>query len=430
MHMHLPPCSGAPPAGRGQNSVDWAPSDPGRSTTPESPRWRTEIGAGSLLAGKKVLVLGGGFGGVQAAISARAALDATHAVTIVDRDRVPRLCGMNPLLIVGERETDKTGRSLGRLANRGIRFVEANIDAIDTAGQEVATSAGTLDYDYLVVALGAQYDWDAVPGARNAYSFYDFDRARHLRRRLSRLKRGKIVLAASKPPYKCPSAVFETAMILDWWAKRKGIREDIDIAVHVPQPGLLGVDDTETSLRIGIALEQRGIELVTSAGVTEVSPNGREASFADGSSTSASVIATVPVHKVPDVVADTGMINGEPWVPVNRATLETSVPSMFAIGDANVIAAGEFALPKAGDLAAGQGIKVGEIIASRINGSDEPEPYDGVGSLHLAYSGRRSARVGARFLADGGPDIILTDPTVSGMKTRERFEQNWQSFKV
>ena len=64
------------------------------------------------MAGKKVLVLGGGFGGVRAAISARAALDSDHEVTIVDRNRMPHLCGMNPLLIVGERETNKTGRSL------------------------------------------------------------------------------------------------------------------------------------------------------------------------------------------------------------------------------------------------------------------------------------------------------------------------------
>ncbi|MCZ6538827.1 MAG: FAD/NAD(P)-binding oxidoreductase, partial [Chloroflexi bacterium] len=327
------------------------------------------------MAGKKVLVLGGGFGGVQAAISARAALDASHEVTIIDRNRVPHLCGMNPLLIVGERETDKAGRSLGRLANRGIKFVEASIDLIDTSGQKVATSDGTFDFDYLIVALGAQYDWDAVPGARDAYSFYDFDYARRLRRRLSRLKRGKVVIAASKPPYKCPPAPFETAMIINWWARKNGIRKDIEISVYIPEPGPLGVAGKEASMRVRSALDQRGIELVTGAGVTEVARDGREASFGDGSSTSANIIATIPVHKIPDVVADSGVANGKPWVPVDAATLETSTSNVFAIGDVNVIPAGDFAIPKAGVFAAGQGIKVGEVIASRVNGSDEPEPY-------------------------------------------------------
>ena len=382
------------------------------------------------MTGKKVLVLGGGFGGVRAAISARAALDSDHEVTIVDRNRMPHLCGMNPLLIVGERETNKTGRSLGRLANRGIKFVEANIDLIDTDAQNVATSAGTLDYDYLVVALGAAYDWDAVPGARDAYSFYDFDYARQLRRRLSRLKRGKIVLAASKPPYKCPPAPFETTMIINWWARKKGIRKDIDISVYIPEPGPLGVAGKEASMRVRSALDQRGIELITEAGVTEVSTDGREASFTDGSSTSASIIATIPVHRLPDVVAASGIANGKPWVPVDRATLETSTANVFAIGDVNVVPSGDFAIPKAGVFAAGQGTKGGEVIASRVNDSNAPEPYDGVGFCFMAYSGGRAATVGGEFLADGGPDTVLTDPSVAGNRSKERFERDWRSFKI
>jgi sulfide:quinone oxidoreductase len=382
------------------------------------------------MAGSKVLVLGGGFGGVQAAIEARASLDSSHEVTIIDKNRVPHLCGMNPLLIVGERDTDKTGRSLGRLANRGINFVEANIDLIDTANQQVATSNGTFDYDYLVVALGAAYDWDAVPGARNAYSFYDFDYARHLRRRLSRLKHGKIVIAASKPPYKCPPAPFETAMMINWWARRKGIRKDIELSVYIPEPGPLGVAGKEASMRVRNALDQRGIELVTGAGVTEVSTNGREASFADGSSTSANIIATIPVHKIPDIVAASGISNGKPWVPVNKATLETSASNVFAIGDVNVVPSGDFAIPKAGVFAAAQGTKVGEVIASRINESHEPDPYDGVGYCFMTYSGGRSATVGGEFLADGGPQTVLSEPTVSGMKAKERFERDWRNFKI
>jgi sulfide:quinone oxidoreductase len=390
----------------------------------------TDLGGDFLMTGKKVLVLGGGFGGVRAAISARAALDSDHEVTIVDRNRMPHLCGMNPLLIVGERETNKTGRSLGRLANRGIKFVEANIDLIDTDAQNVATSAGTLDYDYLVVALGAAYDWDAVPGARDAYSFYDFDYARQLRRRLGRLKRGKIVLAASKPPYKCPPAPFETTMIINWWARKKGIRKDIDISVYIPEPGPLGVAGKEASMRVRSALDQRGIELITEAGVTEVSTDGREASFTDGSSTSASIIATIPVHRLPDVVAASGIANGKPWVPVDRATLETSTANVFAIGDVNVVPSGDFAIPKAGVFAAGQGTKVGEVIASRVNDSNVPEPYDGVGFCFMAYSGGRAATVGGEFLADGGPDTVLTDPSVAGNRSKERFERDWRSFKI
>ena len=134
----------------------------------------------------------------------------------------------------------------------------------------------------------------------------------------------------------------------------------------------MGVAGKEASGRIRAALEQRGIELIGSAGVTEVARNGREASFGDGSSTTADIIATVPVHKMPDVVASSGISGGKPWVPVDRGTLETSVSNVFAIGDVNVVPSGDFAIPKAGVFAAGQGTKVGEIIASRINDSGTP----------------------------------------------------------
>ncbi len=382
------------------------------------------------MVGSKVLVLGGGFGGVQAAITARAALDSTHEVTIVDQHRVTHLCGMNPLLIVGEQDANKTGRSLGRLSNRGVKFMEAHVNSINTQDQKVITSVETLDYDYLVIALGAQYDWNAVPGSKDAYSFYDFDYARRLRRRLSRLKRGKIVLAAAKPPYKCPPAPFETAMMLNWWARKKGMRKNIEISVYIPEPGPLGVAGKEASKRVRNALGQRGIELVTEAGVVEVSPNGREASFADGSSTFADVIATIPVHKIPDVVADSGISKGKPWVPVNSKTLETSITNIFAIGDVNVIPSGEFAIPKAGVFASGQGKKVGEIIASQINQSDTPDPYDGVGLCYLSYSGGRSATVGGKFLTGSGPETTLSDPTTSGKKHKDRFERDWRNFKI
>ncbi len=382
------------------------------------------------MAGKKILVLGGGFGGVQVAIEARTALDASHEVVIIDRDRISHLCGMNPLLIVGERNTNKAGRSLGRLANRGISFLEADIELIDTNARNVTTSTGIIDYDYLVIALGAQYDWDAVPGARNAYSFYDFGYACRLRRRLSRLKRGKIVFAASTPPYKCPPAPLETAMIVNWWARKKGVRKDIDISVYIPESAPLGVAGKQASTRVRRDLEARGIQLVTSAGVTEVSDDARQASFADGSSATADVIATIPVHKIPDVVAASGIADGKPWVTVDHKTLETSASNIFAVGDVNVVPSGEFAIPKAGIFAAGQGAKVGEVIASRINESHEPEPYDGAGFCFMAYSGGRSATITGEFLAEGGPRSFLTEPTVSGMKRKERFEIDWRNFKT
>ena len=383
------------------------------------------------MTGKKILVLGGGFGGASAARTARALLPAEHEVTLVDRNRVTHLSGMNPLLVVGERDVRKTGRSLGQLANRGIKFVEAGINRVDTADQVVQTSSGTFEYDYLVVALGADYDWDAVPGARAAYSFYNLETARRLRRRLSRFKRGKIAFLVARPPYKCPPAPLETAMILNWHFRRLGIRHDVELMVAIPEPGPLGVAGPDASKSVRAELDRRGVELRTQAGVTEVSANGREAQLADGSSVQADVIATVPVHVVPQVVREAGLTDGKPWTPVNNDTLETSTGDVFAIGDVNVVPFGDgFAVPKAGVFASAQGEKVGEIIASRVLGTDPPGRYEGHGGCFLAVSGTQSSLISGEFLAPGGADISLSAATASGMRGKERFERDWRRFRI
>ena len=383
------------------------------------------------MSGKKIVVLGGGFGGVRAAITARSLLDANHEVVLIDRNRVTYLCGANPFLIVGERAIDKTSRSLGRLANRGIRFVEDDIQQIDTSDRVVHTSSGEFPFDYLVVALGAAYDWNAVPRSSQAHSFYSFETAIRLRRRLNRLRRGRIIIAAAAPPYKCPPAPFEVAMVIDSAFKKKGIRRDTEIHVFIPEPTPVAVAGSAASQRVRSDLARKGIELHVAAGVREVAGGGRSASFADGSSIDADVIATIPVHRLPAVVGESGLAGGKPWVPVDRHTLETGESDIFAVGDVNTIPIGEDrAVPKAGVFASGQGEVVGQLIASRINGSEQPPPYDGVGKCFMAYSGSQSAMLGGTFLAEGGPKVGLEPPTAAGMRRKERFELDWRRFRI
>lgn len=383
------------------------------------------------MASKKVVVLGGGFGGVAAARVARSLLPAEHEVTLIDRDRVTRLCGMNPMLIVGERDVRKTGRSLGQLANRGINFVESEISCINTMGRTVNTAAGTFEYDFLVVALGASYDWDAVPGSDLAYSFYNLETSRRLRRRLSRFRRGRLVISVARPPYKCPPAPFETAMMVHWYFRRQGIRKDSEIIVTIPEPAPMGVAGPEASSRLREDLARRDIELRTGVEVTTVTVDAMEAGYSDGSAITADVIVTVPVHKLPQIVVESKLSEGKPWVPVETSTLETETTGVFAIGDVNAVPLGEGkAVPKAGVFASAQGEHVATTIASRILGTEPPAPYDGSGECFLAYSATQSAMVGGQFITPSGPMVGLKPPSTAGMRSKERFERDWRKFRV
>jgi NADPH-dependent 2,4-dienoyl-CoA reductase/sulfur reductase-like enzyme len=109
---------------------------------------------------------------------------------------------MNPMLVVGEREPATTTRSISRLAERGVDFRRGEVTGLDLESREITTDTGVVPFDHLVVALGASYDWNAVPGSDSAHSFYSFDEAVRLRDEIAGLRGGTIVIAAARPPYK------------------------------------------------------------------------------------------------------------------------------------------------------------------------------------------------------------------------------------
>ena len=376
------------------------------------------------------MVIGGGFGGVAAARTARSLLDLQHEVTLLDRNRRTYLCGSFPLLIVREREAAKVSRSLGSLTNRGVRYVQAEVDWIDVASKTVATSAGVMGYDHLVVASGAAYDWEAVPGAVNAYSFYDVASARRLRRKLSAFRRGRIVVAVSSLPYKCPPAPFEVAMILDWAYKRRGVRRDIELHVFTPEPAPLPVAGPDAGARLVRDMERRGIQLHTNAAVTEVARSGREAAFSDGTAMDAELVITIPTHRVPPAIATSGLARDGGWIEVEPRTLQTPHPGVYAVGDVNMVPmANGRPLPKAGVLATAEGETVGRNIAAAVNGT-EPTAFAGAGHCFIAYSGTQAGMVRGEFLAEGKPDVKLQQPSARGYRAKERFERDWRRFRI
>ena len=383
------------------------------------------------MTGSEVLVLGGGFGGAAAALETRRRLGPEHRVTLIDRTHQAHLCGANPLLVVGERLAQGVTRSLEPLAGEGVELVQGEVLGIDLETREVTTDRGGFGFDHLVVALGAVYDWEEVPGSADAHTFYHHEGAVRLRERLAGLDEGRIVVAAARPPYKCPPAPIEGALILDWWFRKRGVRAAVDLHLTIPEPAPLGVAGPEVSTRVSRLVEERGVSLHTGEGLVEVAGSGRVARFAGGSEKEADVVVVVPAHRVPKVVEASGLTDGKPWVPVDPATLETSTPEVFAVGDVNAIPIGpDRGLPKAGTFASGEGRTVGALIASRILDTGPPQPYTGDGHCFLAFSGEESAQVGGTFLAPGGPQVELGEATVEGMAAKSRWEDDWQAFRV
>lgn len=304
--------------------------------------------------------------------------------------------------------------------------MEAGIERIATSDHVVHTSQGSFPFDYLVVALGSSYDWDAVPGARDGYSFYELEQAERLHERLRDFTGGTIAVGVAGAPIKCPPAPFEMLLMIDWWLRERGLRDVSELHVAIPGPAPLAIAGPRPSAMMTDMLARRGIVIHTGAAV--VALDGGSMLLADGTELSVDVPITVPIHRPPPVVVD--LLDGAPWMRVDRAKLETSIPDVFAVGDVNVVPIKSVALPKAGVFAAGEGRTAGGVIVSRIDEVEPPGPYDGVGHCFVAFSGEQGAEIGGRFFAEGGPDVALATPSRDGMDGKEHFDEEWKAFRI
>src|SRR3974390_1344265 len=139
----------------------------------------------------RVLVLGAGFGGMELATLLSEALGEKADVTVIEKGAA-FVFGYSKIDVVFGRATPEAVRLPYRnFAKPGVRFVQETITAIDPVARRVTTTSGTYEADFLVVALGADYDVAATPGlADDGYEFYSLAGAERARDALAAFTRG------------------------------------------------------------------------------------------------------------------------------------------------------------------------------------------------------------------------------------------------
>ena len=121
----------------------------------------------------RIVVLGGGFGGLEAAFYLRMRLGDRARITLVsDRDRF--LFKPNTIYIPFGLDPERLMIPLAEPARRkAIALIVSPVREIDPARQEVRVDGQTIPYDYLVVATGAGMRPEEIPGlAEHAYTIW------------------------------------------------------------------------------------------------------------------------------------------------------------------------------------------------------------------------------------------------------------------
>src|SRR2546428_11391665 len=142
----------------------------------------------------RVVVLGGGFGGLELAALLSQALGDDLDLTLIDQGDA-FVFGFSKLdVLFGHRTPEAVRLPYRHIAKPGVRFRQETISAIDPSTRRVTTDRATYDADVLVVALGADYDVEATPGlAGGGDEFYSVAGAERLRRALPSLSKGRAI---------------------------------------------------------------------------------------------------------------------------------------------------------------------------------------------------------------------------------------------
>ena len=351
-----------------------------------------------------VLVLGAGFGGLELSTRLSEELGDLVDVTLIDRADA-FVFGFSKLdVMFGFCEPRKVRLPYADITTPHVRFRQETVTAIDPGDRRVTTDLDTYEADVLVLALGADYDVAATPGLAEAGNeFYSVAGAEALRDVLPSFRSGTAIVGVCGTPFKCPPAPSEAALLLDTFLRERGVRDDVRIKVVMPF-GTPVPPSPDTSAAILETFAERAIDFVPERTVTALDPATNEAVLDDGSRLAYDLFLGIPVHRAPAVVEP---MTDEGWIAVDKHTLATRFPSVYAVGDVTSVGT-----PKAGVFAEGAARALADRLIAQARGEAEPVGYDGTGACWIEFGAHEVGRVDVDFFSTPGrPTGTFTPPS-------------------
>src|ERR1044072_9613363 len=207
----------------------------------------------------KILILGGGFGGVVAADRLAEQLGDEHQITLVSRSRQFVFYPALVRLAFGKCQPADVSFDLRQsMLNRKVNFIEAEVARIDPYERHVTIAhgevEGKLGYDHLVFALGRRLATERIAGFyEHAHHLLNVDKAIKFGKAINTLREGRVVLGQCRGA-RLPIPVYESAFALDQLLKEKGQRDGVRITVVSP-----GTLESELGDRVAAAALRKAL---------------------------------------------------------------------------------------------------------------------------------------------------------------------------
>lgn len=321
----------------------------------------------------KILILGGGFGGLVAAEHLAASLGPEHQITLVSPNRKFTFYPALVHLAFGECDKDDITFDLSaKLSELGVRYVEGEMlrlyphrRSAEIVGNDFN---GEIGYDYLVIAIGRRLATEKVPGF--------FENAQHLLGVKAALKFGELVRTFREgtivvglcPDARLPVPVCETAFALARKFEKEMHDGKIQVKVIFPESLEAAFGGANLHKELESAFKRRGINVLYDIPIREISFN--EIVSRDKHRISCDLLMLVPPFCGNALLRDHGMTDEDGFVKVDGHMRLHDLENAYAVGD--IVA---FSGPKLAHMAVRQAEVAAANIISVLKGEEPEKEY-------------------------------------------------------
>lgn len=298
----------------------------------------------------KVLILGGGTGGISVAASLKRTLDDGNIAIVEPSEKhfYQPLWTLAGTGLMSKVETEKQEKDL---IPDGVTWIKESVVSIDPVKQTVQLSHDLrVSYDFLVVATGLQLNYDKIEGLKGNLgqngicSVYQYDQIDYAAKQIQSFQGGTALFVMPPPPIKCAGAPQKVMYIADNIFRDHGVRRKTEIIFATAGKAMFGVPVFSNA--IDQIVKEKNIHPKFLHKIVGVDADKKEAIFdvtdSEGKVSRESIkfdlLHIVPPMSAHKFISETSLAyqEGEQkgWLAVDKGTLQhQQYPNIFGVGD-------------------------------------------------------------------------------------------------
>jgi sulfide dehydrogenase [flavocytochrome c] flavoprotein chain len=339
----------------------------------------TTQGEVSPTSARRVVVIGGGWGGATAARYLRLAEPSLEVVMLEPNKRFVS-CPLSNLVLSGVRTINSLEFGYNRLRAQGVQVRHEMATAIEPDRRRVRVGDGYLTYERLVVSPGVEFQWEQIDGLAAAHdtvlhAWKAGPQTVQLAQQLQAMADGGVFVMSIPPvAYRCPPGPYERACQVAWYLK-----------THKPRAKLIVLDANQNVVSKAALFRAAwqaypNLEYRGSNKVVKVDPRAREVTTDFGDRIRYDVVNVIPPQRAGTIAVQADLVGADKrWCEVDHVTYESvKHRNIHVIGDSTT----GLPVPKSGTMANAMGKIAANAIVQLVNGRAVPN----MAPLNVCYS--------------------------------------------